>query len=68
MKDWIVIIVKFSGKCLECKHWIMKDDRAYYKKETGLRCYPECQNIGILDKDKTQLIIHDNQDKEFYLK
>lgn len=66
MNNWIVITAKFSSKCIECNEWIMKDDTCYYQKGIGVRHHPQCI-IGFTE-DRTQLIIHDEQDEDFYLK
>lgn len=43
----------------------MKDDTCHYKKDYGVKCYPEC--ITGITEDKTELIIFD-EDEDFYLK
>ena len=67
MSDWITMNVKFSTKCIQCNEWIMRGRTAQWKEGTGLRCYPECENVGIPKEDETQLII-DDQEEDFYLK
>lgn len=44
----------------------MQGDKSYWKKDVGLKHYSECV-VG-LQEDKTELIIHDEQDEDFYLK
>jgi hypothetical protein len=64
--NFIIITTKFSSKCIECNEWILKNDTCYYKNGHGVKCYPEC-DTGITE-DKTELIIFDEQDEDFYLK
>ena len=68
MPDWILIQTNYPNKCVECRTPIDIGDSVYWKKGTGLKCYPECQNFGMPEEDKTQLIICDEQDEDFYLK
>ena len=68
MSNWIIITAKFSSICYICGEWIDKGDTAYWKKLEGVKHYSECKNFGIPDEDKTQLIIDDQQDEDFYLK
>ena len=63
--NWIIITAKFSSKCIECNEWIMKNNTCHYKKDYGVKCYPEY--VTGITEDKTELIIFD-QDEDFYLK
>lgn len=59
MTDWIPIKTKFASKCVECGEPIDKGSTAYWKKDTGLKHYPEC-TPGLIE-DKSELrIIDDN--------
>ncbi len=66
MNNWITITAKFSSKCIQCDEWIMKGDTCYYDKKNSVTHYPECETQ--LKEDKTELIIFDEQDEDFYLK
>ncbi|MBA4717758.1 MAG: hypothetical protein HRO68_01050 [Nitrosopumilus sp.] len=66
MNNWIIITAKFNSSCYECGETIQKDETVYWKKHYGVKHYPECI-IGFRE-DKTELIIHDKQDEDFYLR
>jgi len=65
MSDWILIQTNYPNICVECGEQIDVDISAYWKKGTGLKCYPECMTK--FTKDKSELVIIDD-DFEDYLK
>jgi len=58
--EWHEIIVKFSGQCIQCDGWILKDETALWMMNLGLK-HIECPVKDIdLEPDNTSLVILDN--------
>jgi len=64
MNSWIKIIVKFSGRCIQCNNPIMQGEKSLWNQEYGIK-HIECP---VINKDppvdESRLIIIDNEDRE----
>lgn len=60
----VKITVKYSGKCFECREYILKGNSALWYKKIGIKCI-ECATQFIPDDSKLIII---EPDEEFYLK
>lgn len=56
MSDWILIQANYPNICVECAEQIDIDDSTYWKKGTGLKCYPKCAT-GFTEEDSRLVII-----------
>lgn len=63
--DWFSIENKYKGKCYTCGDVIEVGARVLWKKDSGIRHDPECEQVGIsIDNSVPIIIIDQDEDKE----
>lgn len=60
--SWIEIQVKHAANCIECGKAILEDQTALWMQGLGIK-HVECPT-GILEEDKSQLVIIEKDDEK----
>lgn len=67
MDDWIPITSKFANKCITCGNMVEVGDSVLWKKGSGIRHNPVCEeeNTGIQEDNSALIIIDNDEWKDF---
>ncbi len=60
---WRKITLRYTGKCINCDHYISEGDEALWMQNLGIK-HIECPVDLELVKDNSALVIIDEDDKE----